>query len=173
MASPRKTLLEDKMTDKRITGEGDRTVGLSFSESDAEALLDGILGKNLRKQEKDFLLLSECRYFAEARRKLQAFYTESTLYADEGLRLESEKLLVTKLQQHTGMIADVGATTLKGHRARAAVVLALDEGAMIEQAREGQLFSRVLVALLVDLLKTANTAHVRAHPRTRKPKSPR
>jgi hypothetical protein len=160
------------MTDKRITGEGDRTVGLSFSESDAEALLDGILQETLGRQEKDLQLLSECRYFAEARRKLQVFYTESTLYADHELRLKSEKLLLTKLQQHTSMIADVAATTLKGHRARAAVVLTLDEGAMIEQAREGQLFSRVLLALLVDLLKTANTAHVRAHPRTRKPKSP-
>jgi hypothetical protein len=110
-------------------------------------------------------------YFAEARRELQAFYTESTLHADEGLRLESEKLLVTKLKQHTGLIADIAATTPKGHRARAAVVLALDEGAMIEQAREGTLFSRVLLALLVDLLRTADTAHLRAQLRTRKPKS--
>ncbi len=101
----------------------------------------------------DAALLAACGDYGLLHRRISRLFTGTASLADEEERSRAHAALLDEAQALLTRTATARASTLDGHRARAAAFLAWDEGDVIGRARrEGIAEDLMLAALLTDLV---------------------
>ncbi len=101
----------------------------------------------------DAALLAACGDYGLLHRRISRLFTGVASLADEEERSRAHAALLDEAQALLIRTATARASTLDGHRARAAAFLAWDEGDVIGRARrEGIAEDLMLAALLTDLV---------------------
>lgn len=101
----------------------------------------------------DAALLAACAEYAVLRRRIDGVFKGTKSLADEEERARVNADLIAAGHAALILTATSRAVTLDGHRARAAVFLAWDDGDVVGRARRhGITEDRLLAALLTDLV---------------------
>lgn len=112
----------------------------------------------------DEKLLEACARYGRIRRRIDRLAAGSARIDDDGERARAYADLTDVGRLALLASLSAAATTLEGHRARAALFLAWDEGELVGRARREQMLEdRLLAALLLDLVAARAKLSVPGH----------
>jgi predicted nuclease with RNAse H fold len=141
------------MKDHKIQKRVHRVFSVEKATSNAKLLMQNIAVSLPRSAVGDADLLRACVDFAETFQKWESLFTETHPFATDAKRDEITLPMIDLQTEQLRMISEIQATTLRGHCARAAVILLFDLGVIIERANAGDAIDQSLfAALLVDLM---------------------
>lgn len=139
------------MLNARKSGEGRMTARRAYAA--ALRLCKQAKSLSLTKAHPDATLLALCAEYGLVRRRIDRLSAKSTRTTDgdERSRIYTELTDAGRVKLLASLSAS--ATTLDGHRARAALFLAWDEGELVGRARRDMMLEdQMLAALLLDLV---------------------
>lgn len=140
------------MNDEQAQGRARRAFSVGEATANAKALMQTIAVLLPQSAAEDGDLLRACVEFAETFQKWEPFFKDAHLFATDAQRDEITNPMIELQVEKLRTISNIQATTLRGHCARAAVILLFDLGAIIERANAGDTIGHcMLAALLVDL----------------------
>ena len=140
------------MKPNEVLASGQRVFSVEDVFASAKALVDSIPNVFASGSVADAVVLQACSAFAEALENWQKVLDTSRNSVDDPSNDAAQPWMKRQLEQ-VRTIADHKATSLNGHAARAAVVLMLDNGRILDLANSGNQDNQyAIAALLVDLV---------------------
>jgi hypothetical protein len=140
------------MNDDQVQERAYRVFSAEEATSNAKVILQNIAASLPESAAEDGDLLRACVDFAETFQKWEPFFTGPHPFAADAARDDITDPMIEFQIEQIRIISNIQATTLRGHCARAAVILLFDLGAIIERANAGHTIDQyVFAALLVDL----------------------
>ena len=143
------------MNDDQAQEREYREFSVEEATSNAKVVLQNIAVSLPYSAAEDGDLLRACVEFAETFQKWEPLFTDPHPFATDAQRDEITVPMLDFQIEQLRIISNIRATTLRGHCARAAVILLFDLGAILQQANDRDIIHKsLLAALLVDLVTT-------------------